>query len=447
MATPVQIRKEDEARPSEVPRPPTSIAPRLSAEPPPIPGGPDTAPPLPGSGTTRIAARTYADMPVLGWYGKYALLGRIAFGGMAEIFLARETITESGKTRPVVVKRILPHVADDPKFVQMFLNEARLASRLNHPNIAHIYEYGEQDGTYFIAMEWVHGVPLGRLIRRARDRGKIPHVVAARIIAEIADALEYAHHAKDENGKSLDIVHRDVSLQNIVIGYDGHVKLLDFGVAKASTHTSITDAGTVKGKLAYMAPEQARGENVDRRADVFSLGVCLYEALTCRALYHRPNEYETLRAVIEQPVPSAREVDETVPHAIDMVVQKALAKFPGDRFQSAGEVSAALKAHLETQNELVMPPAISDFLFTLFGEDQLRGPLMDATPTGQALARVDGGRPLVPRDALPIDDLVKTSAATPAAVEREKSALRTPVLLLLGAALGIAAWLLWHRLF
>ncbi|MBK8171234.1 MAG: serine/threonine protein kinase [Sandaracinaceae bacterium] len=412
-------------------------------------GAQDQAPAMPGSGTTRIAPRSYADLPVLGWYGQYALLGRIAFGGMAEIFLARETLSQAGKTRPLVVKRILPHVADDPKFVQMFLDEARLANHLTHPNIAGIYGYGEQDGTYFIAMEWVHGIPLGRLVRRARDAAQIPHAVAARIIAHIAEALDYAHNAVDDKGDPLSIVHRDVSLQNIMVGYDGNVKLLDFGVAKASTHASVTDAGTVKGKLAYMAPEQARGEDVDRRADVFSLGVCLYEALTCRALYHRPSEYETLRAVIEQPVPSARSIDETIPHDLDMIVQKALAKLPAERFQTAGEMSDALMQFLESTNQAVLPAVIADFLASLFGEEMKRGPLLDATPTGHALSRVDGGRPPVSRDAPPVDDAAKTSVERPIQALRtlNRPQLRAPILILLGAALGIAAWLAWERFF
>lgn len=441
-------REEEPGRLSEVPRPPTSVAPRLSAEPPPLPKASDQAPAMPGSGTTRIARRTYADMPVLGWYGPYALLGRIAFGGMAEIFLARETLTEAGKTRPLVVKRILPHVADDPKFVRMFLDEAHLANHLSHPNIAEIYGFGEQDGTYFIAMEWVHGVPLGRLVRRARDAQQIPHAVAARIIAHIADALDYAHSSKDEAGVPLEIVHRDVSLQNIVVAYDGSVKLLDFGVAKSASHASTTDAGTVKGKLAYMAPEQARGEHVDRRADVFALGVCLYEALTCRALYHRPTEYETLRAVIEQPVPSARDIVETIPHDLDMIVQKSLAKNREDRFQSAGEMRDALMAFLESSNQAVMPASIADFLTSLFGEEMLRGPLLDATPTGHALSRVDGGRPPVSKDAPPVGESAKTSVEKPIPVKPSaRTSMRTPVLLLLGAVLGIAAWQIWERLF
>lgn len=188
----------------------------------------------------------------------------------------------------------------------MFLDEARLAIRLQHPNICPIYEFGEAQGTWFIAMEWVNGVPLGKLIRKARASGGIPVPVTVRVLAQISEALHYAHRARDEQGELLGIVHRDVSPQNIMVSYSGSVKLLDFGVAKAKSHSARTQAGVVKGKLAYMAPEQCRGEEIDARADVFALGVCLFEALTGRPLYHRGTEFETLKAVMDDPVPSVR---------------------------------------------------------------------------------------------------------------------------------------------
>jgi serine/threonine-protein kinase len=345
-------------------------------------------------------SRPLAELPVVGQYGRFALLGRIAFGGMAEIFLARET-PPGGATRHLVVKRILPHVADDEGFVTMFLDEARLAMRLSHPNICHIYEFGEQDGTWFIAMEWVNGVPLGKLIRKARAAGGIPVPIAVKVIAGIAEALHYAHRARDEDGTPLEIVHRDVSPQNIMIGYQGAVKLLDFGVAKASTHATKTQAGVVKGKLAYMAPEQCRGEEIDARVDVFALGVCLYESISGRPLYHRQNEFETLKAVMDDPVPSLRAVRPELDPALDAIVMRALAKTPEERFQSAGELQEALEGWLADQRIVVNAARIAEFLQDLYAEEIARGPVLSASPGGVPMPKGASAQYLAPAASAP----------------------------------------------
>jgi len=333
---------------------------------------------------------TANELPALMQFGRFDILGRIAFGGMAEIFLGRE-MTALNASRYLAIKRILPHVADDPAFVEMFLDEARLAMQLNHPNICHIYEFGELDGSYFIAMEWIQGAALGKIIRRARPAG-LPFEFSARVIAQIAEALHYAHRARDTRGEPLGIVHRDVSPQNIMVSYEGQVKLLDFGIAKAQSHTTKTQAGVVKGKFSYMSPQQCVGAPVDARADVFALGICLYEILTGEGLYQRPSEYETMRAVIEEPVPSARATKNSIPEELDAIVQKALQKEPADRFQSAAQMQGALEDWLQKAGRAMTATRIADQMQQLFEDQILRGPAVESTPFGHSFQRrVPGG--------------------------------------------------------
>jgi serine/threonine-protein kinase len=347
--------------------------------------------PAPGrSEKSAMVPRTPANqLPAICTFGRFEILGRIAFGGMAEIFLGRET-SSVGATRMLAIKRILPHVADDPAFVEMFLDEARLAIQLNHPHICHIYEFGELEGSYFIAMEWIHGAALGKIIRRARSKGGLPPEIVARIVAQVAEALHYAHRARDANGQPLGIVHRDVSPQNIMVSYEGQVKLLDFGIAKAQSHTTKTQAGVVKGKFSYMSPQQCMGKPIDARADVFALGVVLYEALVGESLYHRPTEYETMRAVIEEPVPSVRDKKPKLPIELDAIVQKALQKDPEDRFKTAADMQGALEDWLARTGRAVTTAKIGELMEKLFEEQILAGPLVDSTPFGSSFPRRKG---------------------------------------------------------
>ncbi|GAB4195930.1 MAG: hypothetical protein OHK0013_02620 [Sandaracinaceae bacterium] len=347
---------------------------------------PEPARPEKSATTPRVSAN---QLPAICTFGRFEILGRIAFGGMAEIFLGRET-SAVGATRMLAIKRILPHVADDPAFVEMFLDEARLAIQLNHPHICHIYEFGQLEDSYFIAMEWIHGAALGKIIRRARARGGLPPEIVARIIAQVAEALHYAHRARDANGQPLGIVHRDVSPQNIMISYEGQVKLLDFGIAKAQSHTTKTQAGVVKGKFSYMSPQQCMGKPIDARADVFALGVVLYEALVGESLYHRPTEYETMRAVIEEPVPSIRDKKPKLPIELDAIVQKALQKDPQDRFKTAAEMQAALEEWLAGTGRVVTTAKIGELMEKLFEEQIAAGPLVDSTPFGSSFQRRKG---------------------------------------------------------
>ncbi|HZN96027.1 MAG TPA: serine/threonine-protein kinase, partial [Myxococcales bacterium] len=229
---------------------------------------------------------------------------------MAEVWLARQTGIEGFK-RHLVIKRILPHLADDPEFVQMFLNEARIAANFNHPNIAQIYDLGEVSGAYYIAMEFVHGEDLGRIMRKAWGTGQwIAYPIGIRIVALACEGLYYAHTRNDDSGRPLKVVHRDISPQNILIGFDGSVKLVDFGIAKAVDSASMTKSGAIKGKFAYMAPEQAGGKPIDHRADLFAIGLTLYELLTGTRPLKKESEIATLQAALACEIPPPSQVAE-----------------------------------------------------------------------------------------------------------------------------------------
>jgi len=331
----------------------------------------------------------------VGMFGRYEVLGRIAFGGMAEVLLGRER-TQAGATRLLAIKRILRHVADDEHFVGMFLDEARLGMHLSHPNICHIYEFGELDGSYFIAMEWVNGVSLGALARHPLVRGTLPVDIAVKIVATVAGALDHANTATDDAGRPLDVVHRDVSPHNIMVAYDGHPKLLDFGVAKAASHVSKTEVGTVKGKYAYMAPEQCLDQDLDGRVDVFSLGICLWEALTGEALFKRDNEFETMKAIIEGKTPCLGDLRDDVPEDLERIVQKALSRDREDRYARAGEFQAALEGWLAQRQQFVSASKIAALMSKLYTAEIRRGPLTDPAIFDDPIRPIAGTPPSIP---------------------------------------------------
>jgi serine/threonine-protein kinase len=323
------------------------------------------------------------ELPAIGKFGPYDIVGRLALGGMAEILLAREE-SEGAGSRYLVVKRILAEYEKDQTFVEMFLDEARVMMRLKHPNVCHVYKFGQQDGTHFIAMEWIYGASLGKLIRRARKTGGIPVAMACKIVAMVAEALDHAHMAKASDGRPMGIVHRDVTPDNIMISYDGSVKLLDFGIAKAEARAHKTQAGVVKGKFAYMAPEQCRAKELDHRVDVFALGVCLYEALTGRPLYRRETEFETMEAIVRGPLPKLADRMKNPPPELEAIVRRCLAKSPDDRFSTAGELQEALDQFVASRGEVVTARKIKELMDKLFKEEQRRGPMVDTTPFGSS---------------------------------------------------------------
>jgi serine/threonine protein kinase len=312
------------------------------------------------------------DAPEVKRFGKYYLVRKLAEGGMADIFLAK-FIGPEGFERDVVIKRMRDALTHDPNFVNMFLDEARLAARLVHPNIIQIHELGLEAGCYFICMEYLPGEDFSTVVRTAHGKRQyVPYHLVARVIADAANGLHFAHEFTDSSGRNLGIVHRDISPSNIYLTYQGQVKVLDFGIAKANSRVANTAAGTVKGKYIYMAAEQARGEQVDRRADVFSLGVSLYEALTYVRPFDRDNDLAILKAILEGDFPPPRKLRRDLPEELEQIVIKAMAPHADDRFQTAAEMAAALE-------ELIIGRTtggasggqVGSYLRSLFGEDRV----------------------------------------------------------------------------
>jgi len=275
---------------------------------------------------------------------RFELIAELASGGMATVYLARLSGV-AGFQRLVAIKRLHPHLARDPDFVEMFLDEARLAARIHHPNVVPIQEVGESERGYYLVMDYVEGDTLARLLSRAAQAGtQVPHGVVIRILLDVLAGLHAAHELRDDHGEPLAIVHRDVSPQNILVGTDGVARLVDFGVARAASRLSTTRSGQLKGKLAYMAPEQARGSgHIDRRADLFSCGIVLWEALAVKRLFKGDAEAETLNRVLYEPIASPRSVRPDVPVALEEVCMKALARDVDQRFATAQEFADALE--------------------------------------------------------------------------------------------------------
>ncbi|MCL4227870.1 MAG: protein kinase [Myxococcales bacterium] len=292
-------------------------------------------------------------------FGQYVLGKRLARGGMAEVFLARQRGVE-GFDRRVAVKRILPHLADSAEFIKMFLAEARYAARLAHPNIVHIYELGQNDDSYFIAMEFVDGVHSGQLIKHAAAE-PIPPVLVARIGADAAGALAYAHRQEDADGRPLGLVHRDVSPQNIMISFDGVVKLVDFGIAKAASKAEETQPGIVKGKYAYMSPEQTTRKPLDGRSDVFSLGVVMWELLSGRNIVDRGDVVEAMKIMRDCRFPRVEQVAPHVPAALARAVGWALTRHRDDR-PTAAQLQAALEEIIKESPVLATPLQLGEWI-------------------------------------------------------------------------------------
>ncbi|MGI5862304.1 MAG: serine/threonine protein kinase [Myxococcales bacterium] len=302
-------------------------------------------------------------------FGKYVLLDRLAVGGMAEIFRAKY-LAAAGVTKPVVIKRILPTYAGNQAFVSMFINEAKIACGLSHGNIAQVFDFGEIDGEYYLAMEYVAGQPLSRVARRAHELGiGVSTPFALFVIAEACNGLHYAHTRCDEAGRPLGIVHRDVSPQNLLVGYEGEVKVVDFGIAKMrSAGEGHTEHGALKGKYVYFSPEQARAKPLDGRSDIFATGIVLYELLTGR----RPFDgkmMEVLGRIVrgELQPPSALVPD--LPRELEEIVMRALATRPEDRFQNALEMHDALHTYLHQVEPGFTSGAVGCFVRYLFQAD------------------------------------------------------------------------------
>ena len=281
--------------------------------------------------------------------GKYRLISLLASGGMGEVFLAKME-GPAGFARTVVIKRILPHLSRDPTFVQMFLDEARVAAQLVHPNIVQVIELGEHEGNYFIAMEYVHGLSARAMRQAASGRGAVlPPQVVARILSQALQGLHYAHTAVNDEGRPLDVIHRDVSPDNIMVAYSGTVKVLDFGIAKAADAATTTRTGTVKGKYGYMSPEQLLAEKIDPRADLYAAGVVAYELLAGHRPYTAPSEAALVRKILDTPLPPLVEAAPHVPEDLAAIVTLALEKDGEKRYTTAEAFAVALETWLAEQ--------------------------------------------------------------------------------------------------
>ena len=275
--------------------------------------------------------------------GRYEILARIASGGMGTVYLGR--LGGPGRfERLYAIKQLHPHLADEPAFVDMFLDEARLAARIRHPNVVSILEIDEDQGSYFLVMDYVEGATPAELIPAAvKQKGQIPPGVSIRIVLDALAGLHAAHELVDENGRKEGLVHRDVSPHNILVGVDGLSRLTDFGVARANARITKTRAGELKGKLPYMSPEQANGEELDRRSDVFSMGIVLVEMFTSRRLFKSGSHMDTIRQLLLQPIPRLRDRMPDAPIELDLVCARALARDRKDRFATAADFACALE--------------------------------------------------------------------------------------------------------
>src|SRR5690349_12781670 len=291
-----------------------------------------------------------ADAAAAEQFGPYLVYERLGIGGMATVHRALERGIE-GFERMVALKRLLPHLAEDASFIKSFVREAKLASLLNHVNIVQIYELGRVGTEYFISMEFIDGKDIRRILRHARKvTGPPPIHVTVGLLLQLCDALDYAHTKTDDEGHPLGLVHRDVSPSNLLITQAGHLKVIDFGIAKAQSSQLRTQTGRVKGKLAYMAPEALAGKDLDARSDLFAAGVIAHELLTARPLFASKNEYQTLMKVQRGEVMPPSTFNQACPPELDAIVLRALARDPDDQFAGAGELRDQLHAMRKQYN-------------------------------------------------------------------------------------------------
>ncbi|MBI2378422.1 MAG: cyclic nucleotide-binding domain-containing protein [Deltaproteobacteria bacterium] len=302
-------------------------------------------------------------------FGKYHLARRLATGGMAEVWLGMSTSID-GFSKNVAVKRILPELSTDAEFISMFIAEAKLAVQLSHGNIVQVFDFGRVDHSYYIAMELIEGRDMTQvLVKQSRRNEQVPIEVACMILADVLKGLEYAHTRRGQDGRPLGIVHRDVSPHNILVSYDGEVKLTDFGIAKAKSHVSLQKPGIVFGKFAYMSPEQANGLEVDARSDVYSAGIALYETLTGRRLFYSDDPVKTLAKVRRPRVPPASKYNPRISADLDALVMKSLAPAAAERFQSARDFAAALISHQQAVAPEFNQFHLSHFMKELFEDE------------------------------------------------------------------------------
>jgi serine/threonine protein kinase len=304
-------------------------------------------------------------------FGKYLLLERINVGGMAEVFRAK-AFGVQGFERLLAIKRILPNMAEDDDFISMFVDEARIAVQLSHSNVVQVYELGKFEGQYYIAMEYVLGRDLRQIFDRFRKSEKIfPIPAAAFVASKICDGLDYAHRKCDPRGAPLNLIHRDVSPQNILVSYDGAIRITDFGIAKAEDRSSKTQAGVLKGKFGYMSPEQVRGMEIDRRSDIFALGILLYEMVTGERLFIGESDFSTLEKVRAAEVPPPTTFNADIPEELEKIMLKALARDRDERYEWASDLHDDLQRFLIVENTIYNEKALAAMLREEYAEEIL----------------------------------------------------------------------------
>ena len=313
-------------------------------------------------------------------FGRYEFLKRLAGGGMGEVYLARQR-GRDGFQKLLVIKTLLPHLCEDEEFITMFKDEARVTAQLIHPNICQVFEFDQVGDTYYMAMEYLRGEDLRRLWKACETRGtplRVPLI--CRVIADAAAGLDFAHSLRNSAGEPYNIVHRDISPQNILVTFEGGVKVIDFGVAKAAGRAQHTRTGALKGKYSYMSPEQVSGAEIDGRSDIFALGTVLHELLTGRRLFKADSDMQTLARVREAKVPPPSQLNPQLPHGLDAIVLKALAKNPDDRYATAQEFRLALEDWLIQGRMSASSAHLAEFLKVIYAErldkESRLGPLM-----------------------------------------------------------------------
>lgn len=351
-------------------------------------------------------------------YGPYLLLKRLAVGGMAELYLAKDTRSN----RMVVLKRILPYLAEEVEFLKMFLDEARIAAQLHHPNIVEVFELGRLDGSTFISMEWVDGIDLRKVLQKEQEReSPIPPGIGAWVIARLCEGLHHAHQRPGTDGKPLGIIHRDVSPQNVMVSYRGDVKLVDFGIAKATAWMSRSKPGVIKGKFLYLAPEQLTQDRLDHRADLFALGTLLYELTVGKSPFYRNTTEAVIYSIrMEDPEPPHTVVP-GYPISLSRIIMRCLEKDRDKRYQSAEEIRAALDGFIQVEAPTTKDD-VGQYMADLFGDDDERTSVY-VPPNAQTQAQPSIPAPPLPKKKLPKfgDDDDDRTVSIPGAVSPRKA--------------------------
>jgi serine/threonine protein kinase len=338
---------------------------------------------------------TEGPSPLPSQFGRYTLLERLAVGGMAEVFRAK-IVSSHGFEKVIVIKRILPNLAADKTFVSMFIDEAKLTAQLTHPKIVQILDFGDVSGNYFIALEFIDGFDgLGLLRTCAQKHVRLPLHIAVFIILEVLEALDYAHNARDMEGRPMQIVHRDISPSNVFLSRRGDVKLGDFGIAHAQERESKTQAGTLKGKYGYMSPEQVTGGGLDGRSDLFAVGIVLAEMLMGRRLYTAAADLDVLLMVRDARTERLDKYSGDLPPKLDRIVRRALKKDPAERHQSASQFREALAEYLFESGRRVSSADLRSFMNELF--EAAPGSAANAAGSGRAGPRRSSRRRRVRR--------------------------------------------------